>query len=98
MLAYDDMVVKSASAWSKLAFDVPFARAFVFGVPIGGENIPLEVVDILFSSNSVNLEIVSSSYAGHLFVEGLLLVLILFLISQKSYRPPKRPLTKKVLC
>ncbi|KAF3663853.1 Long chain base biosynthesis protein 1a [Capsicum annuum] len=32
---------------------------------------------------------------GHLFVEGLLLVVILFLLSQKSYIPPKRPLTKK---
>lgn len=35
MLAYDNMV-KSASDWVKLAFDVPFARAVVFGVPIGG--------------------------------------------------------------
>ncbi|CAH9116932.1 unnamed protein product [Cuscuta epithymum] len=32
---------------------------------------------------------------GHLFMEGLLLVVILFLLSQKSYKPPKRPLTKK---
>ncbi|KAI4330084.1 hypothetical protein MLD38_028392 [Melastoma candidum] len=32
---------------------------------------------------------------GHLFVEGLLLVVILFLLSQKSYKPPKRPLTMK---
>ncbi|GAB2294463.1 serine palmitoyltransferase component [Dionaea muscipula] len=32
---------------------------------------------------------------GHLFVEGLLLVVILYLLSQKSYKPPKRPLTKK---
>ncbi|KAG9156625.1 hypothetical protein Leryth_006611 [Lithospermum erythrorhizon] len=32
---------------------------------------------------------------GHLFLEGLLLVVILFLLSQKSYKPPKRPLTNK---
>ncbi|KAL3510133.1 hypothetical protein ACH5RR_029534 [Cinchona calisaya] len=32
---------------------------------------------------------------GHLFVEGLLFVVIIFLLSQKSYKPPKRPLTKK---
>lgn len=32
---------------------------------------------------------------GHLFVEGLLFVVILYLLSQKSYAPPKRPLTKK---
>lgn len=35
-------------------------------------------------------------FKGHLFVEVLLLVVILFLLSQKSYKPPKRPLTKKV--
>ncbi|KAM0034952.1 putative serine C-palmitoyltransferase [Helianthus debilis subsp. tardiflorus] len=32
---------------------------------------------------------------GHLFVEGLLLVVIIFLLSQKSYKPPKCPLTTK---
>lgn len=32
---------------------------------------------------------------GHLFVEVLLVVVIIFLLSQKSYKPPKRPLTKK---
>ncbi|KMT00287.1 hypothetical protein BVRB_1g016420 [Beta vulgaris subsp. vulgaris] len=32
---------------------------------------------------------------GHLFVEVLLFVVILYLLSQKSYAPPKRPLTKK---
>lgn len=32
---------------------------------------------------------------GHLFIEVFLLVVILFLLSQKSYKPPKRPLTNK---
>ncbi|KAG9142171.1 hypothetical protein Leryth_007620 [Lithospermum erythrorhizon] len=32
---------------------------------------------------------------GHLFLEGLLFVVIVFLLSQKSYKPPKRPLTEK---
>lgn len=32
---------------------------------------------------------------GHLFLEVFLLVVILFLLSQKSYKPPKRPLTNK---
>ncbi|KAI3775441.1 hypothetical protein L1987_50017 [Smallanthus sonchifolius] len=59
--------LKNASDWLTFAYDAPFARAVVFGVPIG----------------------------GHLFVEGLLLVVILFLLSQKSYKPPKRPLTNK---
>ncbi|KAI3790288.1 hypothetical protein L2E82_03227 [Cichorium intybus] len=59
--------MKNASDWMTFAYDAPFARAVVFGVPIG----------------------------GHLFVEGLLLVVILFLLSQKSYKPPKRPLTNK---
>lgn len=53
MLAYDNMA-KSASDWAKLAFDVPFARTFVFGVPIGGENLHIEVGDLLFSSNFIN--------------------------------------------
>ncbi|KAL5710442.1 serine C-palmitoyltransferase [Ranunculus cassubicifolius] len=32
---------------------------------------------------------------GHYVVEGLLLVVIVFLLFQKSYKPPKRPLTEK---
>lgn len=59
--------LRNASELITFAYDVPFARAVVFGVPIG----------------------------GHLFVEGLLLVVIIFLLSQKSYKPPKRPLTTK---
>ncbi|KAK9266006.1 hypothetical protein L1049_027100 [Liquidambar formosana] len=32
---------------------------------------------------------------GHLFLEGFLLVFILLLLSRKSFKPPKRPLTKE---
>ncbi|KAK9666023.1 hypothetical protein RND81_14G154000 [Saponaria officinalis] len=60
-------LIKALVDWVKFAFDVPFARADVFGVNIG----------------------------GHLFVKDVLLVVIVFLLSQKSYKPPKRPLTKK---
>ncbi|KAG6752845.1 hypothetical protein POTOM_042884 [Populus tomentosa] len=61
------------------ALDFPSARAVVFGVHIGGRFLSLP-------------KLVD---AGHLFVEVLLLVVILFLLSQKSYKHPKRPLTKK---
>ncbi|KAL7243661.1 hypothetical protein ACSBR1_015967 [Camellia fascicularis] len=59
-------IVNTTLDWVTFAFEVLFARAFVFGVHIH----------------------------GHLFVEGLLVVVILFLLSQKSYKHPKRPLTK----
>ncbi|KAL0335085.1 UNVERIFIED_CONTAM: Long chain base biosynthesis protein 1 [Sesamum radiatum] len=67
MVSAFETMAKFVSDWGTLAFDAPYARAVVFGVPI----------------------------RGHLLVEGLLLVVILFLLSQKSYKPPKRPLTKK---
>ncbi|XP_047338239.1 long chain base biosynthesis protein 1 isoform X2 [Impatiens glandulifera] len=60
-------VINVTRDWLTLAFDVPFARADVFGVKIG----------------------------GHLLVEGVLFFVILFLLTQKSYKPPKRPLTNK---
>ncbi|KAG8061232.1 hypothetical protein GUJ93_ZPchr0003g17438 [Zizania palustris] len=33
---------------------------------------------------------------GHLVVEGFLIAAILFQLSRKSYKPPKKPLTEKV--
>ncbi|XP_057526109.1 long chain base biosynthesis protein 1-like isoform X1 [Amaranthus tricolor] len=60
-------LLQTSVDWVTRAFEVPFARAHVFGVQIG----------------------------GHLFVEGLLFVVIVYLLTQKSYAPPKRPLTKK---
>jgi hypothetical protein len=35
-------------------------------------------------------------YEGHLLVEALLVVVILFQLTRKSYKPPKKPLTEKV--
>ncbi|KAL4393967.1 hypothetical protein AHAS_Ahas02G0104900 [Arachis hypogaea] len=60
-------------------------------------------VDLLCSGASLALELCymlmsdkrSSPSVGHLFIEVFLLVVILFLLSQKSYKPPKRPLTNK---
>jgi hypothetical protein len=34
--------------------------------------------------------------SGHLVVEGLLIAVIVFQLSRKSYKPPKKPLTEKV--
>ena len=39
-----------------------------------------------------------SLVAGHLVVEVLLIAVILFQLSRKSYKPPKKPLTEKVSC
>jgi serine palmitoyltransferase len=36
--------------------------------------------------------------AGHLVVEGLLIAVIVFQLTRKSYKPPKKPLTEKVRC
>ncbi|KAL5651994.1 hypothetical protein ACJX0J_037452, partial [Zea mays] len=32
----------------------------------------------------------------HLVVEGLLIAIIVFQLSRKSYKPPKKPLTEKI--
>ncbi|KAK9111398.1 hypothetical protein Scep_018917 [Stephania cephalantha] len=60
-------VLKSALDWASITLNAPFARAVVFGVPIG----------------------------GHYVVEALLGVAIFFLLFQKSYNPPRQPLTER---
>ncbi|MED6118502.1 serine palmitoyltransferase component [Stylosanthes scabra] len=44
---------------------------------------------------SARAQVFGFQIGGHLFIEVFLLVVILFLLSQKSYKPPKRPLTNK---
>ncbi|KAJ3679812.1 hypothetical protein LUZ60_016090 [Juncus effusus] len=60
-------ITANAMDWVSSAFDAPFAKAVLFGVPID----------------------------GHLVVEALLIVVILFQLTRKSYKPPKKPLTEK---
>ncbi|XP_048141450.1 long chain base biosynthesis protein 1-like [Rhodamnia argentea] len=43
---------------------------------------------------SVRAVIFGTSIGGHIFVDVLLLLVIIYLLSQKSYKPPKRPLTE----
>ncbi|XP_057541329.1 long chain base biosynthesis protein 1-like isoform X1 [Amaranthus tricolor] len=48
-----------------------------------------------FEAPSARAHVFGVQIGGHLFVEGLLFVVIVYLLTQKSYAPPKRPLTKK---
>ncbi|CAI9114798.1 OLC1v1015601C1 [Oldenlandia corymbosa var. corymbosa] len=50
---------------------------------------------LAFDAPSAKAVVFGVNIGGHLFVEGILFVVIIFLLSQKSYKPPKRPLTKK---
>ncbi|KAK7291091.1 hypothetical protein RIF29_05978 [Crotalaria pallida] len=58
-------------------------------------NSAIDWVKLVLDAPSARAVVFGFHIGGHLFVEVFLLVVILFLLSQKSYKPPKRPLTNK---
>ncbi|RWW11892.1 hypothetical protein GW17_00024461, partial [Ensete ventricosum] len=74
----------AALDWVTVVFDAPLARAVVFGVHIDG------------CGSTSPLCWFSLVIEGHLVVEVLLVAVILFQLTRKSYKPPKKPLTEKV--
>ncbi|XP_020408065.1 long chain base biosynthesis protein 1b [Zea mays] len=76
------------------AFNGPLARAVVFGVHIDGSP------SFFVCSQDGSAVLVSHTqwprdFSGHLIVEGLLIAVIVFQLSTKSYKPLKKPLTEK---
>lgn len=88
--------------WVSTVFDVPLvSRAVVFGFPIDGimPLLPLYSFHLIFLIPFLLLHdkfFVLIVCLGHIVVEVLLIAVILFLLSRKSYKHPKKPLTEKV--
>jgi len=60
-------------------------------------NAALNWVTMILESPSARVVLFGVPIRGHFFVEGLLGVVIIILLTRKSYKPPKRPLTEQVL-
>jgi serine palmitoyltransferase len=81
------------------AFNAPLACSVVLGVHVDGSlfyptnNLTRFLVYIIFG-----IFLMLCHFSARLVVEGLLIAVIIFQLSRKSYRPPKKALSKKVGC
>jgi serine palmitoyltransferase len=81
------------SSYEKLLGDMDMALPVVNATAV-----VLARVSAAFNAPLARAVVFGVHIDGHLVVEGLLIAVIVFQLTRKSYKPPKKPLTEKVRC